>query len=262
MAERRMFSKSIVNSARFLRMSETARLLYFDLGVRADDDGIVEAFSVMRTTGAVEAALDELSEKGFVTILNEDFVTHIIDWKRNNYIQKDRYHPSMYAHLLTENRPECDMDTACIHSVSKMDTQSSLGQVSLGEVSLGESSLGQSRLDGLTEDAERYFKDVFERFPTGNLKVKISQAFAAGLTMEGVKQAIDKTHERRPQNPSAYTAKILDEYIANGGEPSLSPQNQCMHDNDPIDDWERGWMLKQQQRIAQREKQENGGNQA
>ena len=54
MAERRMFAKSVIGSARFLRMPPTSRLLYYDLGMQADDDGVVESFSVMRTTGATE----------------------------------------------------------------------------------------------------------------------------------------------------------------------------------------------------------------
>lgn len=36
MAERRMFSKAVVNSARFLRMPQTSRLLYYDLGMAAE----------------------------------------------------------------------------------------------------------------------------------------------------------------------------------------------------------------------------------
>ena len=43
MAERRMFAKAVINSARFLRMPATARLLYYDLGMAADDDGVVES---------------------------------------------------------------------------------------------------------------------------------------------------------------------------------------------------------------------------
>ena len=54
MAERRMFAKSVVGSGRFLQMPPTSRLLYYDLGMAADDDGIVEAFTVIRTTGAAE----------------------------------------------------------------------------------------------------------------------------------------------------------------------------------------------------------------
>ena len=52
MAERRMFSKTVTNAARFLMMPASARLFYYDLGMAADDDGIVEAFVVMRISGA------------------------------------------------------------------------------------------------------------------------------------------------------------------------------------------------------------------
>lgn len=141
MAERRMFAKSIIGSARFLRMPPTSRLLYYDLGMAADDDGVVEAFSVMRTTGANEDDLRVLASKGFVRVLNEDLVTYISDWSRNNYIQKDRYHPSIYTELLVRLSADASMDTDCIQDVSKMDTQSSLGQSSLGQVRVGQSSL-------------------------------------------------------------------------------------------------------------------------
>lgn len=100
MAERRMFAKSTISSARFLRMPSTSRLLYYDLGMQADDEGIVEAFTVMRTTGATEDDLRVLVSKGFVVILNEDLVAYIVDWNRNNLLKKDRFHPSIYRELL------------------------------------------------------------------------------------------------------------------------------------------------------------------
>ena len=100
MAERRMFAKSVVTSARFLRMPASSRLLYYDLGMSADDDGVVEAFSVMRLTGAVEDDLRVLVSKDFVRVLNDDLVALITDWRRNNSIKSDRYHPSVYADLL------------------------------------------------------------------------------------------------------------------------------------------------------------------
>ena len=116
MAERRMFAKSIIGSARFLRMPPTSRLLYYDLGMAADDDGVVEAFSVMRTAGSNEDDLRVLASKGFVRVLNEDLVTYISDWSRNNYIQKDRYHPSVYTELLVRLNAGAQMDTGCIQN--------------------------------------------------------------------------------------------------------------------------------------------------
>lgn len=116
MAERRMFAKAVIGSGKFLRMPATARLLYYDLGMEADDDGVVEAFRVMRTTGANEDDLKILAAKGLVRVLNDELVTLISDWKINNYIQKDRYHRSVYADMLG------GMDTTCIQPVYNMDT--------------------------------------------------------------------------------------------------------------------------------------------
>lgn len=97
-----MFAKSIINSGRFLRMPPTSRLLYYDLGMAADDDGVVEAFAVLRSTGAAEDDLRVLAAKGFVRVLNSDLVTYIADWHRNNLIKKDRYHASIYKELLVQ----------------------------------------------------------------------------------------------------------------------------------------------------------------
>ncbi len=116
MASKRMFANAIVGSARFLRMGQSARLLYYDLGMRADDDGIVEAFTVMRETGASEDDLKLLAAKGFVVVLNEDLVSYICDWHTNNYIRGDRRQPSIYAELLTQFRSGTLIPFLCAES--------------------------------------------------------------------------------------------------------------------------------------------------
>lgn len=126
MAERRMFAKAVVNSARFLRMPQTSRLLYYDLGMAADDDGIVEAFTVIRTTGAAEDDLRVLAAKGFVTVLNDDLVSYIADWNTNNQLRKDRYHPSIYAELLVRLGDGNQMETDWQPSGNQMETQVSI----------------------------------------------------------------------------------------------------------------------------------------
>ena len=139
MAERRMFAKSIIGSARFLRMPPSSRLLYYDLGMYADDDGVVEAFSVMRQTSATEDDLRVLVSKGFVTVLNEDLVSLITDWNTNNFIRSDRYHPSIYKDLvlqLTDGIPS-DNQVATI-GIPR------LGKDSIGKDSIGKDSLGKS----------------------------------------------------------------------------------------------------------------------
>ena len=56
-------------------MPVSTQALYFHLGLRADDDGVVEAYPVMTTIGASEDDLKILVAKQFVTVLNEDLVT-------------------------------------------------------------------------------------------------------------------------------------------------------------------------------------------
>lgn len=150
MAERRMFAKSIIGSARFLRMLPTSRLLYYDLGMQADDDGIVEAFAVMRTTGATEDDLRVLATKGFVTVLNEDLVTHITDWKRNNLIKNDRYHPSVYADLLVKISDGTQLEPTWNQDGTQVEPEVRLGKDSIGE-SIGASAPSRLHADKLTQ---------------------------------------------------------------------------------------------------------------
>lgn len=109
MAERRMFSKKIVSSARFLRMPASTRELYFQLGINADDDGVAEAFTVMRQVGATEDDLHVLVAKGFVKVLDDDLVTYIIDWRENNRLRADRKVDSMYKDLLLKMVPDVEL---------------------------------------------------------------------------------------------------------------------------------------------------------
>ena len=120
MAEKRMFAKKVIESGRFLRMPPTSRLLYYDLGMAADDDGIVEAYSVIKMDGCTEDDLRVLVAKGFVRILNEDLVSIIMDWKMNNTIRADRYNPSIYAALLDEN--DNQLSTSCQPVVNQLST--------------------------------------------------------------------------------------------------------------------------------------------
>ncbi len=96
MAERRMFAKAIIDSDAFIDMPVTARLLYYDLSMRADDDGFVNSPNkIMRMIGASENDLNILIDKNFV-ISFESGVLCIKHWKIHNFIRKDRYKPTHY----------------------------------------------------------------------------------------------------------------------------------------------------------------------
>ena len=109
MGDRRMISRTVVDSARFLKMPATSQNLYFHLVVNADDDGIVEAYKVMAMCKANEDDLRVLVGKQFVQILNEDLVTYIIHWREMNVLRADRKTDSIYKNLLLQVNPDVEL---------------------------------------------------------------------------------------------------------------------------------------------------------
>ena len=140
MAERRMFAKTIVLSDAFLDMPMSARCLYFTLGMLADDDGFINSpKSIMRQCGASQDDMLILLDKRFILPF-ESGVIVIKHWRINNYLQKDRYHPTVYG----EERAQLDVDEKgayteseskqiADHVYTSMYTQDRLGKDRLGK---------------------------------------------------------------------------------------------------------------------------------
>ena len=96
MADKRMFSKTIIDSDAFLDMPLSTQTLYFHLSMRADDDGFINnPRKIQRMIGCGEDDLKLLIAKKFV-ITFESGVIVIKHWKIHNYIQKDRYKETVY----------------------------------------------------------------------------------------------------------------------------------------------------------------------
>ena len=138
MAERRMFAKTIIDSDAFIDMPTSARLLYYDLGMRADDDGFVNSpKKIMRMIGASDDDLKVLASKKFI-IPFESGVVVIKHWKIHNYIAKDRYTETKYKDekallQLDENNSYTTCIQDCIQPVYKVSTQDRLGKDRLGK---------------------------------------------------------------------------------------------------------------------------------
>lgn len=136
MASRRMFSKDVVCSDRFLDMPASAQALYFQYGLEADDDGFVSApKKILRLTNASDDDLKILVAKGFLIPFDSGVVV-IRDWKINNYLRRDRYTPTRFKeefeqldtiddryqlHVLAVGIPDDN------HVVDMRDTQVRLG---------------------------------------------------------------------------------------------------------------------------------------
>ena len=96
MADRRMFSKTIIDSDQFLDMPLSTQALYFHLSMRADDDGFVNnPRKIQRMIGASDDDLKLLITKNFVLPFNSGIVV-IKHWRIHNYLRNDRYKETVY----------------------------------------------------------------------------------------------------------------------------------------------------------------------
>ena len=175
MAARRMFAKSIVQSSKFLKMPVSSRELYFQLGMSADDDGIVEAWNVMKLTNATEDDLRVLISKGYITILNnEDLIAYLIDWKRNNLIRADRKSDSIYKDLLlmiTDNRYDNQLttnvqptDNQLTTNVQPTDNQLTTNVQPTDNQCATQYSIGKYSIDKINKCPKEHKKEVEDFF--------------------------------------------------------------------------------------------------
>jgi len=136
MAQRRMFSKKVIDTDAFLDMPTSTQLLYFHLALHADDDGFVSSpKKIIRTIGSNNDDLKVLLSKRFI-IGFETGVCVIKHWRIHNYIQSDRYSKTTYIDELSKLKIKDNGSyTECIHDVSVLEPQVRLGKVSKGKVS-------------------------------------------------------------------------------------------------------------------------------
>ena len=216
MAERRMFAKTIIDSDAFLDMPITARLLYYDLAMRADDDGFVNSpKKIMRIVGASQDDLRILAIRKFI-IPFESGIVVIKHWRIHNYIRKDTYNETKYKEEralleLDENgayrQMNADASTDRQLAVDDSLTQVSIGKVSKGKVSTGKVSTGKGRefIPPTLEDVKAYCKErsspvdpqkFFDYFTAGGWKD------AKGNPVRNWKQKLLTWEQYQPQ-PSA-----------------------------------------------------------
>jgi hypothetical protein len=145
MAERRMFSKKIIDSDAFMDMPLSTQALYFHLSMRADDDGFINnPKKIQRMVGASDDDLKVLIAKRFILTFESGIIV-VKHWRMHNYIRCDRYKPTDYIEEksrleLKENGSYTEADTNGIPNGYRLDTQDRL---ELGESkdSVGEDSV-------------------------------------------------------------------------------------------------------------------------
>ena len=142
MAQRRMFSRKITETDRFLEMPLSSQALYFHLNMGADDEGFIDkAKTIQRTIGASDDDMKLLIAKGFLIPFDSGVVV-IRHWRIHNYIRSDRFQSTLHQ----DEKTQLEYDhskTAMLKPLEnvipngyQMDTQDMVGKVSLDEGSL------------------------------------------------------------------------------------------------------------------------------
>ena len=141
MAERRMFAKTIIDSDAFLEMPMSARLLYYDLAMRADDDGFINSpRKIMKFVGATNDDMNILIARKFIIPFDNGVVV-IKHWRIHNYIRKDTYNETSYK----EQKALLELDENKAYRLSNgFPVDGTLTQVRIGKDSIGKDSINNN----------------------------------------------------------------------------------------------------------------------
>ena len=192
-----MFSKRIINTAKFLKMPVSTQCLYFHLGLQADDDGVVEAYTVMNQTGATEDDLKILVAKGFVIVLNDDLVTYITDWQENNKIRADRKVDTVYKDLLLQMLPDVELTKARERDNKKRSVRTTNGQPNDNQMTTN----GQPNDNQMTTNGQPM--DAIGKDRLGKYRLGINNPPISPLKGESCEVTKPKT-EKKPKGKAIY----------------------------------------------------------
>lgn len=207
MAKKRMFSLDVIDTDTFIEMPISSRLLYYELGMRADDDGFVDNWKkIMAFTGLKEDDLKILITKKYVIPFDSGVIV-IRHWRMNNYLQSDRKKATIYKeelkNLHLDNNNVYNLDTDCIHSVVEYSVvESSIEENSsscIKDTLVGNSNYSPS---ATRETVFEYWEKNIGTIPSSIVeKIKFWQK---EFSDEILKYAIDKCCEKNIRNYSYF----------------------------------------------------------
>lgn len=209
MAKRRMFSLDIIDTDLFLEMPQSSRLLYYELCMRADDDGFVSSpKKIQKMVGCNEDDFKVLISKKFLIPFDTGVVV-IRHWKIHNYIQKDRYKETIYLDEKKQlNQEKNGSYTKCIQD-------GYTGKVRLEE---GKEDIPSSN----DEEMKKHFELIWEIYPNKKGRAKAEGYFFGWLKGRNINKSIKRlTDEQIYYAVLAYKKecednKIEQQYIKHG----------------------------------------------
>lgn len=271
MGNRRMISKTVTHTQRFLQLPLETQALYFHLVQDADDDGIVEAFPTMRMINASEDSLKLLIVKEFVIPLNDEMVYFIIHFGEQNIIRADRKVDSKHIELLKKVLPNVEITTTKPRADRKAKDSGrpeDVNGTTTGRLNISKDKLIQDKLiktytadtaavstaesektPSKNEQLKSEFDEIWKLYPKKARKADAERAYIkarkSGTTSEQVKNGIIAYVEHLK------TTNTQPQYIAQGGtwfnqqrwldtyETPNYQKTRQEREKEHFDDWER-----------------------
>ena len=197
MARKRMFDLDIINQDSFFDLPMEAKALYFLLGMEADDEGFVSPKKVLRLYGGTEDSLKVLIAKNYI-IPFETGVIVITDWKRNNYLDKNKVKPTIYQ----EEKAQIVYD-------EYTQKYESLPKVNLEENRIEEYSIEENN-NICSNEFERVWKIYPNKKGKTNAEKSFKKAIKDGVSIETIIDGIQR------YNQYINAEKIDMKYVKNG----------------------------------------------
>jgi hypothetical protein len=172
-----------------------AQLLYFHMVLRADDDGVVESYPLMKLLSVAPDNFKVLVAKGFIRQLNEDQVIVVIDWPEHNTIRADRKVDSLYRHLLEREHPDIPLIAPKPRSDVEDNSRRLRGLSTDGrsQVRLGKDKISKTLTVG-------GFDDFWASYPKKTAKADAQRAWAKLNPSEALKSTIVSRVEEAKQS--------------------------------------------------------------
>lgn len=234
MAKKRMFSLDIIDTDLFQEMPQTSRLLYYELCMRADDDGFVgNPKKIQKIVGCSDDDFKVLISKQFIIPFDTGIVV-IKHWKIHNYIAKDRYKETIYSDEKSQLYQEKNgMYTKCIQNVYKMDTQYSIDKSSIDKDSI------------VVEEQQQLLQQKFIKC-TGSTNLNAIEeciSYLDDFPYEVIEVALEKTSEKN--GGWKYAKTILQNWLKAGiktieqvNAEEINFKNKNQKNNDNQKSWE------------------------
>lgn len=223
MANRRMFSLSVIDTDKFLDMPVSSQLLYFHLGMRADDDGFVSSPKrIARTTNCGDDDLRILATKGYI-IPFESGVVVIRHWRQNNQLRSDRYRETVCKN---EKATLSIIDNIYIESTNEAPDSIPIGIPNDIPASV---PTGKPTVDSMV-DSTTYHREP--QYSIGKYSIDKSSIDKSSIEKVEDRESIDnrgyggkKERERKEPNETSYPQYFSPSY----------PQSQQLEPNDIVD---------------------------